>query len=137
MGQEAACTFRMGKKVSRGTALLESTELIFRGESRLVIPFREMQLVKAVDGELRVKFRGSLARFQVGSRAEKWAQKILHPPGQPAGAIWIVYPKGRTEITENDVLSTGRVVGLKDVKVCSFSATHTALKFVIPVSLRS
>ena len=51
-------------------------------------------------------------------------------------ALWVVYPKGKTEITENDVLSTGRKAGLKDIKVVSFSAAHTALKFVLPVEKR-
>ncbi|HET9804919.1 MAG TPA: hypothetical protein VFP96_16890, partial [Candidatus Acidoferrum sp.] len=53
-----------------------------------------------------------------------------------AVALWIVYPKGRKEITENDVLRLGRAAGLKDIKVVGFSATHTALKFVIPVEKR-
>jgi hypothetical protein len=34
------------------------------------------------------------------------------------------------------VLMAGRIAGLKDIKVVGFSATHTALKFVIPVSER-
>lgn len=55
---------------------------------------------------------------------------------QGATALWIVYPKGQKEITENDVLSTGRKSGLKDVKVVGFSATHTALKFVLPLEKR-
>jgi hypothetical protein len=53
-----------------------------------------------------------------------------------AAALWIVYPKGQKQITENDVLAVGRKCGLKDVKVVSFSSTHTALKFVIPVVRR-
>ena len=53
-----------------------------------------------------------------------------------AAALWIVYPKGQKHITENDVLAAGRKVGLKDVKVVGFSATHTSLKFVIPLSNR-
>src|SRR5205807_9495999 len=53
-----------------------------------------------------------------------------------AAALWIVYPKGQKHITENDVLAAGRKAGLKDVKVVGFSATHTALKFVIPLSNR-
>jgi hypothetical protein len=51
-------------------------------------------------------------------------------------ALWIVYPKGQKEVTENDVLSAGRKAGLKDLKVVGFSPTHTALKFVVPVSQR-
>ncbi len=55
---------------------------------------------------------------------------------QGAAALWIVYPKGQKHITENDVLAAGRRVGLKDIRVVGFSITHTALKFVIPISRR-
>ncbi len=50
--------------------------------------------------------------------------------------LWIVYPKGVKVIMEADVIAHGRRAGLKDVKVVAFSASHTALKFVIPVSQR-
>lgn len=57
-----------------------------------------------------------------------------------ATALWVVYPKGNPKgqgkITEGDVLAAGRAAELKDVKVVGFSATATALKFVIPVSQR-
>jgi hypothetical protein len=53
-----------------------------------------------------------------------------------AAGLWIVYPKGQKQITENDVLAAGRKAGLKDVKVVGFSSTHTGLKFVIPVNQR-
>ena len=53
-----------------------------------------------------------------------------------AAALWVVYPKGQKQITENDVLAAGRKCGLKDIKVVGFSPTHTALKFVIPVENR-
>jgi len=61
----------------------------------------------------------------------KYGKKI-----KGAEALWLVYPKGKKELTENDVLSAGRKSGLKDVKVVAFSSTHTALKFVIPVAKR-
>jgi hypothetical protein len=51
-------------------------------------------------------------------------------------ALWVVYPKGRKEITESQVIAAGRKAGLKDVKVVAFSATHTALKFVLPLEKR-
>jgi hypothetical protein len=53
-----------------------------------------------------------------------------------AAALWVVYPKGQKQITENDVLAAGRKCGLKDIKVVGFSPTHTALKFVIPIENR-
>lgn len=52
------------------------------------------------------------------------------------GALWVIRPKGRKEITEVDVMDAGRLAGLVDVKVAAFSATHTAEKFVIPVAKR-
>jgi hypothetical protein len=55
---------------------------------------------------------------------------------QKNGAIWVVYPKGQKHIREIDVITAGKSAGLTDNKVCSFSATHTALRFCIPVAKR-
>jgi hypothetical protein len=55
---------------------------------------------------------------------------------KPNGALWIVRPKGRPEISETAVMRAGKTAGLVDVKVVSFSPTHTAEKFVIPVAAR-
>jgi hypothetical protein len=52
------------------------------------------------------------------------------------GAIWVVYPKGQTHIREVDVIAAGKSAGLTDNKVCRFSDTHTALRFVIPLAQR-
>jgi hypothetical protein len=59
-------------------------------------------------------------------------RKLIHP----AGAVWVVRPKGRPEITEAETMAAGKRAGLVDVKVVSFSDTHTAEKFVIPVAQR-
>jgi hypothetical protein len=55
----------------------------------------------------------------------------------PNGAVWVVYPKGVKHITQAQVMSAILESRLVDVKVCSFSATHTALKAVIPVAQRT
>ncbi len=52
------------------------------------------------------------------------------------GAVWVIYPKGVKTITEASVRAAGLAASLVDVKVARFSATHTALKFVIPLSRR-
>jgi hypothetical protein len=63
--------------------------------------------------------------------------KALKAHLQPAGAIWVVSLKGKAAtIKDVDVMKAARAAGLVDNKVCSFSATHTALKLVIPVSAR-
>jgi len=202
MGHELLCIVRTGGKTASGKALLETSEIIFRGDFRLKIPFGSLSSVVAHDGELRLRWPDGSAVLELGEQAEKWARKILHPkttaeklgikPGliisaaamgdgdfvkdlrakaksfsdskplkdsdliffgaekagdlarakklvpslSSAGALWIVYPKGRQQITELQVLNAGRAAGLVDVKVVSFSATHTALKFVRPRNRR-
>jgi hypothetical protein len=74
--------------------------------------------------------------FVVDSKEEFAAVPKIVKSMQGAAALWIVYPKGQKQITENDVLVAGRKSGLKDVKVVGFSPTHTALKFVIPLAKR-
>jgi hypothetical protein len=202
MGNEATCKVRFGKQESEGKALLETNEVLFRGDFRLKIPFSTIKSAKTVDGELRLQTADGLAVFHLDGAAEKWLEKILHPKSRieklgvkpaarvsligkldseflrevgeltksitkgkaasdaehiffaadskedfsalskiarvmsGAAALWIVYPKGQKHITENDVLAAGRKLGLKDVKVVGFSATLSALKFVIPLSRR-
>jgi hypothetical protein len=202
MGSELVCTVRSGGKTAKGKALLETNELIFRGDFRLKIPFVSLQSISTHDGELHVRWPEGTAIFTLGPLAETWAYKILHPkstaeklgikPGltisaignfesgfinelkstaksfsdlkslknsdliflgaerrpelasaarlapllSSAGALWIVYPKGRKEITQIEVLQAGRSVGLVDTKVVRFSATHTALKFLRPKAKR-
>jgi hypothetical protein len=56
---------------------------------------------------------------------------------RPNGAIWVVSRKGKAAtLRYDDLLEAAKAAGLVDNKVASFSATHTALRFVIPVGLR-
>jgi hypothetical protein len=55
---------------------------------------------------------------------------------QKNGAVWVVYPKGQKHIREIDVINAGKSAGLTDNKVCRFSETHTALRFVVPLAMR-
>lgn len=54
----------------------------------------------------------------------------------PAGMIWVLWPKGRKELREDDVRNAAIAQGLVDVKVMSFSETLSALKLVVPVAQR-
>ena len=54
----------------------------------------------------------------------------------PAGALWAVWVKGRKELNENHVREASLDAGLVDVKVASFSPTHSALKLVVPRARR-
>jgi len=202
MGAEAKCTATISGKKSVGKALLETDELIFRGDDiRLTIPYKSVSSIDVKDGVLHVAWLSGVASFELGPSAVKWADRIRNPPsridkldvkpGQLVlfvgirdatlreeietrgatvvarpiaevdavfvaanersdlrrlatvqnflkrdGAIWVIRPKGSLSISENDVMSAGKNAGLVDVKVVRFSETHTAEKFVIPVSKR-
>jgi hypothetical protein len=90
----------------------------------LSIPFAQMSKVIARGGTLSVTFPDGTASFNLGAAA------AAH------GAIWIIRPKGRPEISERATMAAGKAAGLVDVKVVGFSPTHTAEKFVIPVNAR-
>jgi hypothetical protein len=81
MGQEARTTVHIHGRAEQGKALLETDELVFRGDDgvRLKVPFREMRSVEAVNGELRFESGDGHAVLELGTQAAKWAQKILHP----------------------------------------------------------
>jgi hypothetical protein len=201
MGEEARCTVRFGSARSEGKALLETDELIFRGDFRIAVPLKSITDLAASNGELRVGFADGEATFELGPKAERWAERIRNPRSlldklgvkpesnvavvdlddsefrrlleecveryatapepesdliflgaestgdlgrieslvqylRPNGHIWVVAPKGRQDIREIDVLQAGRAAGLKDTKVASFSGTHTAHRFTIPLERR-
>ena len=203
MGSEINCSMKFGGKVFKGKALLETDELIFRGEHRLTIPFKKMKSVEANDGELRVFLEDGIASFVLDKEAEQWEEKILHSKSvldklgvkedsrvsvdgvtdenflgqlkdkitdvsvnglqkesdlifyaadskkellrlkglkkflKNNGALWIVSLKGKqATIKDTEVMAAGEKAGFVDTKDVGFSATHTALKFVIPVSSR-
>jgi hypothetical protein len=75
--------------------------------------------------------------FGVMKAAELDRLEKLKTSLKPNGALWIIRPKGRPEISERATMAAGKAAGLVDVKVVSFSQTHTAEKFVIPVSARA
>jgi hypothetical protein len=80
VGQELACTAaRAGRRVE-GRALLETDELIFRGDGlRLTIPYASMTGVRAEDGMLVVEHGGETTTFELGAKAANWADRIRNP----------------------------------------------------------
>ena len=79
MGAEARCTVRHGGRASPGKALLETDEIVFRGEFRLAIPFGEINSLAVEDGRLVVNFRDETATFELGASAARWAERIRKP----------------------------------------------------------
>jgi hypothetical protein len=83
MGSEAKCTVTVGRKKADGTALLETDELIFRGDDlRLSIPYKNILQIDVKDGTLRVTSTAGVAAFDLGDAAAKWAERIRNPPNR-------------------------------------------------------
>jgi hypothetical protein len=74
--------------------------------------------------------------FSAEARQDLSQLKSLSRSICKSGGIWVVYPKGQKHIREIDVIDAGKSAGLTDNKVCRFSSTHTALRFVIPLAKR-
>jgi hypothetical protein len=73
----------VGQKTADGKALLETDELIFRGDDlRLSIPYKSILQVDAKGGTLRVTSTAGTAAFDLGDAAAKWAEKIRNPPSR-------------------------------------------------------
>jgi hypothetical protein len=77
-----------------------------------------------------------LILYGVTAKADLDRLAALRDSMVPAGAIWVLWPKGRKELREDDVRNAAKAQGLVDVKVMSFSDTLSALKLVIPVAQR-
>ena len=86
MGAEARCELLVDGASHAGKALLETDELLFRGDARgkergfrLAIPLSAIRSVSEGDGALRVRYAGGDATFVLGKQAEKWAERIRSP----------------------------------------------------------
>ena len=56
---------------------------------------------------------------------------------EPNGALWIVHPKGRgASPSDAEVRAAGLAAGLVDNKISAYSDTHTATRYVIPLTRR-
>lgn len=75
MGQEIECRLRLGKRTLAGKAYLETDYVLFRGDERLKVLFKDLTSVKAADGILALDFPGGPAEFELGKAAAKWASR--------------------------------------------------------------
>jgi hypothetical protein len=80
VGQEVACTALTAGRRVNGRALLETDELIFRGDGlRLRIPYASVTSVRAADGVLELDHAGETTTLELGEKAARWAERIRNP----------------------------------------------------------
>ena len=91
----------------------------------------------ALDGGARSKDLDMIF-FAANTAADLERLRAMTGRLKPAGALWLIRAKGRgAPIGERDSMAAGRRAGLVDVKVVSYSDTHSAEKYVIPVANRT
>jgi len=79
MGDDARATLRYEGREVEGRALLETDELVFRGDVRLTVPYRSLTEVSAEDGRLVLAWGEERAELELGPKAARWADRILNP----------------------------------------------------------
>ena len=109
---------KLGVKPGMRVAVLDIADPDFLGELvQITQPMNEFS-------ELDILFWGA------DSVADMERVPDLIPMLAPRGALWIVSRKGKAAtIKDVEVMAAAKAHGLVDNKVCSFSDTHTALRF--------
>jgi hypothetical protein len=145
---EGSVVFELGERAEKWRQNIANPKSVV--EKLGVKPGQSVSVFGKLDGEFLKKLKAQksavasgnivdgVAWIFFGADAREELGEIKKIAGKMKGsaALWVVYPKGQRSITETDVIGAGRKAGLKDVKVVGFSATHTALKFVIPLERR-
>jgi hypothetical protein len=87
MGDERTCRYESASRTGEGRALLETSEIVFRGPFRARIAFDAMTNVRAEGGTLTFAHAGESVRLVFpgdAKRAQVWAKKIRTPKGRLA-----------------------------------------------------
>lgn len=82
MGQEVKTSLRWDGRILEGVALLETDTIIFRGAGASVtVKFSEIFKIEASSGWLDLQTARGLMLFELGPKAETWAERIKNPKG--------------------------------------------------------
>jgi hypothetical protein len=104
MGYETKCRVQVddgsGKpRTADATVLLETDELVVRGEARVKVPRREVQSVTRRGGVVTVTAPTATVKLTLGEpAATKWEQKLKEPPKRlidkldvkPGAKVWLL-----------------------------------------------
>ena len=138
MGREALCEATFGKQRSRGKALLETSDLLFRGDFRVVVPFKEMTRISADAADLTVVWPGGTLTLALGAEAARWAEKIRHPPSlldklgvKPSSTVALVAAAGGDFASQDDLDGFVALLAARGVKTARKPTAATDLLFFL------
>jgi hypothetical protein len=102
VGREARCVVVVAGERAERTALLETDEVVLAGRPRVRLPFGSLRRVETRDGSLVLEGDAGEVVLELGAaEAERWAERIRHPPslaarlglkGQPVAVIGVAPP---------------------------------------------
>jgi hypothetical protein len=139
----AAAAAKWAKRIAAPPSRVEKLG-VKPGMRVAVVNLDERALVQDIESRGATLEKGTRARgldlvfFGAASAADLARLSMLAGRIKPSGAIWVVRAKGRgAPISESQSMAAGKRAGLVDVKVVSFSDSHSAEKYVIPVASRA
>lgn len=90
MGREATCKCDWAGTTAEVRVLLETTELVVRGDIRKRVPINKLENVEALSGSLQFNMgRDQVQLFLGAPMAQKWATAIKTPPPSLARKLGI------------------------------------------------
>jgi hypothetical protein len=133
MGYETVCRVRVDDRAgsvreAQGKVLLETDELIVRGDARVRVPRTSIERVTRRDGTVSITSPGAIVTLTLSpDAAAKWHEKLEQPPKQridkldvrPGAKVWLLGVKdGSLEAelaSRTDHVSHGRTARACDV----------------------
>ncbi len=135
MGLESPCTVIRGTERIEGKALLETDELVVRGDARQKIPLASITSVDAAGGRLRITSGDQTVVLELGAAAEKWAERIRSPrslldklgvtPGARVALVGVRDAAFERELASRNVRLT-RDDGMEDADLVFLAAAKTS-----------
>jgi hypothetical protein len=137
MGQEIRCSIDHDGVRADGRAQLETEEVIFRIDKRVVVPFRKLTSIDVNGDALQLAWDSHRASLHLGAAtAAKWADRIRNPksrldkigikPKQRVSVVGIDDADLLTELERRDVDASTRIRNDSDV-IFYGAATRAAL----------
>jgi len=124
MGREAICHAKFGRESGEGKALLETDDLVFRGDFRVKVPIKAVTATQVKNGVLTVEWPEGRLALSLGRSAEKWAEAITNPKtvvdklGVKPGMKVVLVGRFETSFRTDVMNALGEKPGVKPVAGC-------------------
>lgn len=124
MGREAICHAKFGRQSGEGKVLLETDDLLFRGEFRVTVPLKDISAANVRNGVLTVEWPDGRLALTLGRSADTWAQAITSPKtvveklGVKPGMKVVLVGRFETSFRTDVMNALGEKPGVKPVAGC-------------------